>query len=86
MTEHGAVEVLQTATDRLAGLPFTVLAGHGDVPGLLGRAWINGACDIVSLALDVQQRTVDQTLALQEQLVEGFVDVGSALVRTAPGA
>jgi len=80
-----AVEVLQAATDRMAGVPFTVLAGHGDVPAVLGRAWVNGACDVLGLALAVQQRAIDQALAVQQQLVAGLVDAGCALTGTAPG-
>jgi len=83
MTERGAVEVLQAATDRMAGVPFTVLAGQGDLPGVLGRAWLEGAFTAVGITLEVQRRTLEQTLAAQQDLLQRFAEAGSVLARTA---
>jgi hypothetical protein len=77
------VRVLQLWIDRMAGLPFTLLAG-GDTGALLsGRAWVDGSFDVAQSLVAAQRQYVDQFLAVQHQLVGQFLDSSSALATAA---
>lgn len=75
-----ALRVLQAMTGRLAGVPFTLLAGHESMPGMLSSAWINTSVELIDIAVSAQRLTSDRTVAVHRRLVEGYLDAGSVLV------
>ena len=77
------LDVAQGWTDRLVGLPFTVLSGHGSAATVLGRGCLNSAVEAMEMAVAAQQRSIEQFLAVQKLLVGQMVDTGSALAAAA---
>lgn len=80
------MRALQAMTGRVAGAPFTLLAGHESMPSMLSTAWITTSAELIDMAVSAQRRTVDRTVAVQRQLIDGFVDTGSILAGMAGAA
>lgn len=70
------MRALQAVTGRMAGVPFTLLAGHESMASI---AWITTSTELIDMAVSAQRRTFDRTLAVHQQLVDEFTDTGTIL-------